>query len=372
MDKKRILVLICSTGWGGLEINTKKIITKLIDQNCSIYFAGIEGSKFDSELSIFGFNKLTFAKRRKYFDFKNASLLADFVNKNGIETIFSTYRPDLDLIYWAKRKFNSHVKVVHQQHMQIGISKKGFFQKLRYGAIDSWIAPLESLKQEVIEKTSVPESKIIVAPIGVESLNFVNSRIDKNLAQAHFNCKTSDFLIGVIGRVDSKKGQLFLVQAIDELRSSGEKVSLLVVGSPTINDSTSILYFEEIKNYIAQNELAAYVFFADFTNEISQFYAAIDCFVMSSTSETYGMVTLEAMLSKVPVIGTSAGGTSELLDFGRRGVLYEFGNMKSFVDAYYSMKENVSTTKFNLDSIQKEIVEQFDVQLEIEAILQVL
>ena len=59
------------------------------------------------------------------------------------------------------------------------------------------------------------------------------------------------------------------------------------------------------------------------------------------------MVTIEAMLSKIPVIGTNAGGTIELLENGDLGQLYEFDN-----DADLSSKiENIILEKFNWQQI---------------------
>ncbi|MGY8976988.1 MAG: glycosyltransferase [Cytophagales bacterium] len=38
--------------------------------------------------------------------------------------------------------------------------------------------------------------------------------------------------------------------------------------------------------------------------DVSVFYNAIDIFALASHSETFGMVTIEAMLSKLPIIPT--------------------------------------------------------------------
>ena len=62
---------------------------------------------------------------------------------------------------------------------------------------------------------------------------------------------------------------------------------------------------------------------------------------MASKAETFGMVTIESMAAGTPVIGSNAGGTPELLDDGKRGILFETMNaeslseaIKHFVDKY--------------------------------------
>jgi glycosyltransferase involved in cell wall biosynthesis len=65
------------------------------------------------------------------------------------------------------------------------------------------------------------------------------------------------------------------------------------------------------------------VFVRPFRKDIAVFYKAIDAFVMASKAETFGMVTIEAMACGTPVIGSNAGGTPELLQFGKLGYLFE-------------------------------------------------
>ena len=44
---------------------------------------------------------------------------------------------------------------------------------------------------------------------------------------------------------------------------------------------------------------------------------------MASAGETFGNVTVEAMLSRVAVLGTSTSGTPEILDHGKAGMLFD-------------------------------------------------
>jgi glycosyltransferase involved in cell wall biosynthesis len=52
---------------------------------------------------------------------------------------------------------------------------------------------------------------------------------------------------------------------------------------------------------------------------------------MPSEGETYGMVTLEALASGLPVIGTNRDGTEEILNESAKGALYEPGDVTDFV-----------------------------------------
>ena len=185
-------------------------------------------------------------------------------------------------------------------------------------------------------------------------------------------CESDAQLIGVLGRIDEKKGQLFLVQALEQIRASGEELELLIVGEPTINDPRGKAYYDQLMCYIADHQLESVVHFAGFTQDVARFYNAIDVFVMSSIGETYGMVTLEAMLSGVPVLGTDSGGTPEILGRGRLGELYVPENMDAFLAAYNRLQQRLKSGELDVEAIRTEIAEKFDLSKEIGEIARLL
>ena len=67
------------------------------------------------------------------------------------------------------------------------------------------------------------------------------------------------------------------------------------------------------------------VHFAGFLTgeELAEAYASADVFVMPSTTETLGFVTLEAMASGVPVVAADAGGLRGVVRDGENGRLYD-------------------------------------------------
>ena len=369
---QKIAIVLTSTGWGGLELNTLKLAKGLQEKGCVIHFIVRENSRVAAEVNQQFEHVFTLSKVKKYVDFKNAKIVNSYLENNDIAVVFTSFRPDLDLLAWTKRRSKHVIKLIHQQQMQIGVPKKGMMQRIRYKAIDHWIAPLQWLKEEVLQKTTIEEEIISIIPLGVDVNRFIQLNADKAESQKMFDCSTSDTLLGVIGRIDEKKGQLFLVKAIERLRQLGENVSLLIVGEPTINDPKGKAYYDDLMRYIAENDLGNYVFMADFTTNVAAFYNAIDVFVMSSVGETYGMVTLEALLSKVPVIGTNSGGTPELLGQGKFGELYEVDDIEGFCVSFQTLMKRIDSGELNLDEIQSYVVEHFRLENEVNGIYELI
>ena len=91
----------------------------------------------------------------------------------------------------------------------------------------------------------------------------------------------------------------------------------LVIGENTPNASQDAL--TEFQNLAESLGVADRVHWHPPTEALLRAYDACDAYAMCSVSETIGMVTIEALARKVPVVGTNAGGTPELLGHGKHG-----------------------------------------------------
>lgn len=330
---KKIAFLLISDGWGGLEMNTIKLAQEFQLLNYQIFFIAANNTKTQSEAAAIFEHIITIEKPKKYFDFKSARSLAKLLKKENIQTVFLTNNRDIDLLSITKRFFNKNLSIIFQQQMQIGINKKDLIHTFRYNSLKYWITPLNSLKKEVLEKTRIPEKKIRVIHLGIDVNNFTKRVYSKTEALQKLNIpESNEPLIGIIGRIDRKKGQLFLIKAVNELKKRNIKVQLLIFGSPTIQETDSNVYFSEMQDFVSSNGMADYVHFRDYNKDVKSFYDTIDIFVMASLSETFGMVTVEAMASGVVVIGSNTGGTPEILDNGKFGLLYEFNDVEGFCE----------------------------------------
>jgi D-inositol-3-phosphate glycosyltransferase len=336
---KKIGFVICSTGWGGLEINVLKLAKWLNQRNWEVLLYVLKDSKLHSNAKDYLVNTYVISDHKKYFDFQSAYRFSRILKQHDIETLFAFDNKDLDMVFLTKKMAVGKLNVIYQQQMQIGINKKDWIHTMRFSAINHWISPLELLKKEVIAKTKLNPEKITVIPLCTEIEKFVTPKYSKKEAREKLNLDIKDFYIGIMGRIDPQKGQLFLVKAIHELQQQGMNVKLVIVGEPTVNDPNSKSYFSEIKQYIDEHGLSEVVLLKNFTNDVSVFYNAIDVFALASQGETFGMVTVEAMLSGLPIIATNTSGTPEILNNGELGLLYTPNHVEEFCKQVHWISE---------------------------------
>jgi glycosyltransferase involved in cell wall biosynthesis len=279
---------------------------------------------------------------------------------------------DIDFANLVKLLLRNNLRLIYQQQMQLGISKRDLIHTFRFSGLDYWISPLEWLKQQVIKQTHVKEEKIKVIPLGVEVKKYITPKYTKSDARQKLQIKQDSLIIGIIGRIDPLKGQFFLVQAIKNIREQNIPIEILIVGEPTIDDPKNLAYFRSIQDYIRQENLEQAVHIRDYTSDVNLFYNAIDVFALASKAETVGMVTIEAMLSGVPIIATNSAGTPEILQYGNLGKLYTPNDMEDFCTKLIYIITHMEESLKQAGRAQNFAVEKFSHQTECDMIKQLL
>lgn len=117
-----------------------------------------------------------------------------------------------------------------------------------------------------------------------------------------------------VGRLAPEKGVDVLLDAFAELERAlgSEAVKLVVAGA---GPSLGALKARAPKSVIFLGNL-------DRQRELPALYASADAFVFASTTETLGLVVLEAMAAGTPVVATAEGGVADHLRHETNGLAY--------------------------------------------------
>jgi len=135
-------------------------------------------------------------------------------------------------------------------------------------------------------------------------------------------------VIGYIGRLVRWKGPQVLIKAVDILIKQGTKnIKCVIIGSGKGQKTNNK---QELGEMVKSRKLEDYIIFTGHQKDIPLCMSALDIFCLTSIElEPFSSVVIEAMMAKVPVIGTNIGGTPEIIKNKQTGLLTEPANAKS-------------------------------------------
>lgn len=172
-------------------------------------------------------------------------------------------------------------------------------------------------------------------------------RILRNAVRDEMGLKDSDMLVMTLSSINAGKGQLLLLESahmlLEQESSNNDKIIKLVsetesegmqeqtlkvlIGSVG-SKSNKVLYVKAMLSFLSQHSnLSKSVLWTPATTRVASLYSAADVYVINSQGlgETFGRVTIEAMAFGLPVLGTDAGGTKDIVEHNVTGLLYPLG-----------------------------------------------
>ena len=121
----------------------------------------------------------------------------------------------------------------------------------------------------------------------------------------------------LVGRFAESKGQRLAVEAVAIARKAGVDIELTLVGGGNQKP------FRELARRLGVEDL---VTIHGPTRDVGSYWSAAHVGLICSECEAFGLVTVEAMRAGLPVCGTKAGGTPEIIDSGVNGLLSPAGD----------------------------------------------
>jgi phosphatidyl-myo-inositol dimannoside synthase len=100
-----------------------------------------------------------------------------------------------------------------------------------------------------------------------------------------------------------------------------------------------------LKQIAKELDVEKYVDFLGFVNDINIYYQHCDIFSLPSKKEGFGIVYLEAMQYKKPVIGVNFGGPTDVIKQGKTGYLCEYDNIHEI--SKYILENYTNSSKKN-------------------------
>jgi glycosyltransferase involved in cell wall biosynthesis len=194
------------------------------------------------------------------------------------------------------------------------------------------IAISEFVKQQLLS-AGVPDRKIVVRYLGVDTERFVPNRQARAEWATRFSIRSDELILSTVSYLRPFKNPRVLVEACKELRDRNVPVRLLVAGDGEM--------LPDLKVFAKQLGVEDRVHWLGNVSDPRSLLQASDIFVLASVGEAFGLVLAEAMACAVPVVGSRSGSLSEVVQDGHTGLLASPLDAVAFAEAIDRLSRDV-------------------------------
>ena len=221
---------------------------------------------------------------------------------------------------------------------RVNFEVKGWFSKLKYRATNQVIAITDIIKEN-LEKIGLKNVKVITDIIENQDIN--HRRAKQLIEENNWQNKK---IIATVAALTSEKDPHTLVRAITHLYTIRQDFVFLHFGDGKLKTE-----IEKGINFLKISDIYQLL---GHQNDVQDFYAVFDVFVLASKQEGLGSSILEAFVQRVPVVGTRAGGITETLE--NCGLLCEIGDAEGLAMAIDKLLiDKVLSEKLSQNAFEK-------------------
>lgn len=184
------------------------------------------------------------------------------------------------------------------------------------GLYDYVLAPSSIVRESFIQY-GVPASIIKVIPYAANVKRF------RPLEQRGLN--SNRFGILCVGQISLRKGQLYLLEAVERLGDERVHVTLIGQIDPTVEPL--LAPYRHLFTHIPRVDNA----------QLNAYYNAADLFVLPSLEEGLAVVLCEALATGLPIVATRESGAAEIIEHDRSGTIVPSGSVERLTDAIGEM-----------------------------------
>lgn len=253
------------------------------------------------------------ALKRKYrFIPYNRALLKIFRDNYDKILIENNMQVFEDIYNHAK---NGKNHMIYHMHNDIdGTTKPEYLCEFIADKAETILPVSEYIKNHFYSVAPNEKMDVLYNCIDLQAFD-VNKKYNTNELKKKYELADDDFVYLYTGRICPEKGILELVKAFKNVAKENEKAKLLIVGSRWYNLIAKDEYFEQLiqesKDFEDKIIFTGYVF----PKDMPSIYTLGDVLVIPSMwEEPFGVVALEGMAMKIPIISTDSGGLVEVLD----------------------------------------------------------
>jgi glycosyltransferase involved in cell wall biosynthesis len=197
---------------------------------------------------------------------------------------------------------------------------------------------------------SLPREKIDAIPNGVDVTEFVGAFNRDSFRRQY--ALPEEKIILFVGRLVYEKGASLLVEAMPRVLAKTNS-KFVFIGEGYMK--------EQLISRAHQLGVADKAYFTGYVDEktLRQLYRVADVCAFPSLYEPFGIVALEAMAARAPVVVSDVGGLSEIVEHDKTGVKVYHDNVESLAWGIIRVLTDPSYTNYLKTNAAKAVLEMF-------------
>lgn len=359
---KKISILSLHLGYGGIEksiVSLANLLSKKYSVEIAVCYKLYDKSVFDLDDSI----------NVKYLNdstiVPNHKSLKSAIHGKNIKKIFKEFAYSLKVLHYRK---NGMINYIKSCDSDVIISTRDIFNEwlslygkddvLKIGWEHNHFHDNYKYAHKIIRSAKKLDYLVLVS---MDLLEFYKRKMSNYKCMCIYipNCiesipqklsKLNEKRLISVGRLSPEKGYLDLLKVYKQLRNDYPNWVLDIIGDGKERDN--------LEKYIKNNNLEKYVTLHGFQGKeyIDKLMNKSSIYLMTSFTESFGIVLIEAMSHGLPCIAfSSAEGAREIINSGENGYLIKNRNYEMMIKKISDLIENPEERKIIGKNARKSI-----------------
>lgn len=329
----KILQISSAQSIGGGERHLADLAQGLTARGHDLYAALRPASPLIKELAGLE-NNISQLPLRNALDAPSARKLASLVRQREIQIVHAHMARDYPLAAYAIRQ-NPRAKLIVTRHVLFPLNR---LHRLVLAKADRVIAVSEAVARTMLAQNLIPSERIVVIPNGIDVDRFAlaRARFDAEAFRSRWNIPEDHLLVGSVGELRPLKGHEDFLRAAALITQRFPKTHFLIAG---VDTSPKGAHRRVLEQLVAELNLTKRVHLLGWLDDLPSFYCALDVFVSTSHSESFGLAIVEALASSTPVVATRTEGAEEILGPASSGSLVPVADAEALAAAVSALLE---------------------------------
>ncbi len=310
MDNNRFKTVICSLGLEGSSGNISKDFEKLKEYGIEV-FEIPRKHRIDFDLL---YKLLQIIKSRRIDVIMTTLYYADIMGAvtgtlGGVKAVF--FWETISSPEWlVRRRFISYRAAVKFCDKVVSVSQR--------------------TADFLVEDRKIHPDKIKIIPYGVDLKKYSSGKGHK--IREKLDISEKDKIIGMVGRLVTQKGHIYLIDAAERIVKEYPDVRFLIIGEGELRS--------DLEKRVKDRKLDNNFIFLGSRDDVPDLLKVIDIFTLPSLFEGLPNVVLEAMASGKPIVATAVDGTKEAVIHGQTGLLVPLKDPEKLSAALIDLLDN--------------------------------